>query len=538
MSGGKETPRQKMIGMMYLVLTALLALNVSKEILNAFVIIEEGLNTTNTNFDGKNGILYSKFEKAMADNKTKTKPWFDKAQQAKKLSADLCSYVDEIKSELYQRIQKIEKTAADTFQLKHLDSKDENNIPTEILIGAGADPENPTGKSKELKEKIEKFKADMTALVPEKERIGLKLGLSTEDMYSIGDEKMVSWESNMFAHQPAAAVFSVLAKIKNDIKNAESDVVSTLLKSIDANDFKFDAIEAKVVAPTSYIVAGEKYTADIFVSAHSSTQNPEIVIGQVDTSNAKQPKILGTGSPVTVVDGVGKYEVATGAEGVQEYHGLINVKAPDGSIKAYPFHGEYMVARPSMAVSPTKMNVFYIGVENPVDISVAGAAPTDVVATLSGATGSITSKGQGHYVVNVKAGQKCDINVSVKTKTGSKSMGKMEFRIKKVPSPLASFAGITGDGKASKGELQSAGGLIPKLEDFVFDLKFPVVSWVMSMNVNGAFVDYPAQGPGVTSSMKELLNRAKSGGKVLIEQVKVQAPDGVRSIPGCVIKIK
>lgn len=536
MSGGKETPRQKMIGMMYLVLTALLALNVSKEILNAFVAIEEGLNTTNTNFDSKNGILYQKFEKAMSDNKTKTKPFFDKAQEAKKKAAELCKYIDEVKSELYMEVQKVPKEAADTFQLKYLDSKDNYDIPTHILIGE--DPEHATGKAIELKQKIEAFKKEMAALVPEKERANLKLGLSTEDVYSVAEEKKVTWESNLFYHNPIAAVLSAFAKIKNDVKNAESDVVAVLLKSIDANDFKFDAIEAKVVAPTSYIVSGEKYTADIFVSAHSSTQNPEVVIGQIDTTNKAQPKIVGTGSPVTVVDGVGKYEVSTGAEGVQEYNGLINVKAPDGSIKAYPFHGEYMVARPSMAVSPTKMNVFYIGVENPVDISVAGAAPTDVVPSITGGGGSIVSKGQGHYIVKVTAAGTCKVNVSVKTKSGSKSMGSMEFRVKKVPSPMASFANVTGDGKASKGELQQAAGLIPKLEDFVFDLKFPVVSWVMSMNVNGAFVDYPAQGASTTSQMKELLNRAKSGGKVLIEQVKVQAPDGVRSIPGCIIKVK
>jgi gliding motility-associated protein GldM len=536
MSGGKETPRQKMIGMMYLVLTALLALNVSKEILNAFVIIEEGLNVTNTNFDGKNGMLYSKFDKAMADNKTKTKPWYDKAMIAKKYSNELCGYIDEIRSELYQRIQKVDKTVADTFQLKNLDSKDENNIPTEILIGAGADPEAPTGKSKDLKEKIEKFKKDMIALVPEKERAGLKLGLSTEDMYSIGDEKMVSWESNMFAHQPAAAVFSVLAKLKNDVKNAESDVVSTLLKSIDAGDFKFDNVVAKVVAPTSYILAGEEYTADIFIAAYSSTQSPEILIGNVDTATKK---INGTPTTVPVESGLGKYTVRTGAEGLQEYNGLINVKAPDGSIKAYPFHGEYMVAKASMAISPTKMNVFYIGVENPVDISVAGAAPTDVVATISGGGGSIINKGQGHYIVKVSSGNECTVNVAVKSKAGaSKSMGGMKFRVKKVPSPQASFAGVIGDGKVSKGELAVAGGVIPKLDDFVFDLKFPVVSWNMSVFVNGAYADYSAQGASATPAMKELLAKVKPGQKVLIEEVKVQCPDGVRKITGCVLKVK
>jgi gliding motility-associated protein GldM len=221
---------------------------------------------------------------------------------------------------------------------------------------------------------------------------------------------------------------------------------------------------------------------------------------------------------------------------------LINVKAPDGTIKAYPFHGEYMVAKPSMAISPTKMNVFYIGVENPVDISVAGAAPTDVVATLSGGSGTITNSGQGHYIVKVTSGDskgEISVNVSIKSKTGtSKSMGAMQFRVKKVPSPQASFAGVIGDGKVSKGELQAASGVIPKLEDFVFDLKFPVISWNMSVFVNGAYADYTAQGPGATAAMKDLLSKVKTGQKVLIEEVKVQAPDGIRKITGCVLKIK
>jgi hypothetical protein len=197
-----------------------------------------------------------------------------------------------------------------------------------------------------------------------------------------------------------------------------------------------------------------------------------------------------------------------------------------------------MVARPSMAVSPTKMNVFYIGVENPVDISVAGAAPTDVVATVSGGGGSIANKGQGHYIVKVASGNECSVNVSVKTKTGSKSMGAMKFRVKKVPSPQASYAGVVGDGKVSKGVLMNAGGVIPRLEDFVFDLKFPVISWNMSIFVNGVYADYSAKGASTTGAMKGILSKVKPGQKVLIEEVKVQAPDGVRKIVGCVLKIK
>ncbi len=542
MSGGKETPRQKMIGMMYLVLTALLALNVSKEILNAFVIVENGLNTTNVNFDGKNGVLYSKFEKAMADNKTKTKPWYDKALTVKKKSLEICKLVDDIRSDLYLEVQKLpSKEVADTFQLKQLDSKDNFDIPTHYLLGPNPEEPGPDVKSIILKNALIQYKKDLIALVPEKEKANLKLGLNTDDVYSTSDEKIVHWEFNNFDHTTMAADMCIFAGIKNDVKNAESDVVGLLLKAIDANDFKFDAVEAKVVANANYITAGEDYTADIFVSAHSSTQNPQILIGSVDTT-AKVAKLVGTGTEVPVTAGVGKYVVHTGAEGDQEYSGVINVKAPDGSLKPYPFHGKYTVAKPSMAVSPTKMNVFYIGVENPVDISVAGVAPMDVQANLGGGSGSIVNKGGGHYIVNVKAGDAkgmVNVNVSKKTKDGNKSAGPpMPFRVKKVPSPNASFGGVVGDGKISKAELLNAGGVIPKLEDFVFDLKFPVISWNMSIFINGAYADYTAQGASSTGQMKELLSKVKPGQKVLIEEVKVQAPDGVRKITGCVLKVK
>ena len=214
MSGGKETPRQKMIGMMYLVLTALLALNVSKEILNAFVIVESGLNKTNDNFDGKNGVLYSKFEKAMADNKVKTEPWYKKALEVKKSAAELCKMVDDIRSELYLEVQKLpDKSVADTFKLAQLDSKDNYDIPTHVLLGAT--PENPGADAKivPLKKAIIAFRQKMMDIVPAKEKAGLKLGLSTEDVYSLNDEKKVSWEYNNFDHTTMAADMCILQDV-------------------------------------------------------------------------------------------------------------------------------------------------------------------------------------------------------------------------------------------------------------------------------------------------------------------------------------
>lgn len=536
MSGGKETGRQKMIGMMYLVLTALLAMNISKDVLLAFITVEHGLNETNNNFDGKNGVLYAKFDKGMIENKTKTKPWADKAFKIREEAQKLCTYIDELKSELYQIAQPdLSKEMADTFQLKNGTANDNYDIPTNFLIGP--EPAKPTGKGVELKEKVRAFRDLVMSYVPEKEKAGFKIGLNTEDVYDSHGEKMVPWEVSNFDHTTMAACMCLMAGVKNEVKNAESDIVSLLLRAIDAGDFKFDMITARVVAPTSYIVLGEEYNADIFVAAYSTTKNPEILVGPVDTTTRT---IKGTPEIVPVESGLGKYKIKPTSEGLQTWSGLVNVTAPDGSVKSYPFESSYMVAKPSFAVSPTKMNVFYIGVSNPVDISVAGAAPSNVVATLAG-SGRIDNKGQGHYEVTVTSGTECSVNVAIKDpKTNTtKSMGAgQKFRVRKVPNPVAKFAGVVGDGSVTKGEIQAAGGCIAELADFVFDLKMPVTKWTMSMNINGLFQEETARGASITPGMKALLSKAKKGSKILIEDVHVQAPDGDRKIVGCNIKIK
>lgn len=541
MAGGKETPRQKMIGMMYLVLTALLALNVSKEILNAFVIVEDGLNATNNNFDNKNAVLYAKFEKQMADNPGKAKPFYDKAKIVRQNAKDLCKIVDDIRSDLFLKVQGLpNKQVADTFKLKQLDSKDNYDVPTHYMLGPEPEkPEAPEAHAIPLKNALIKYKKDLIAMVPEKERSSLKLGLNTEDVWSYSDEKKVSWEFNNFDHTTMAATMCILSGIKNDIKNAESDVVNTLLKAITANDFSFDAVEAKVVSESDYVTAGEEYKADIFVSAHNSAQDPEVLIGQVDESDAKHPKIIGSGSKVSVSQGVGKYVVRTGAQGDQEYSGVINVKGPGGEITAYPFHHKYKVAAPSFSVAATKMNVFYIGVDNPVTISCGGTSPNDIMPSLTGANGSIVSAGKpGEFTVKVKDGTKCDINVSVKGKDGSKSVGKQEFRIKHVPKPNAKFAGVVGDGPATLGELNTAGGVVAEMGEFPFDLKFTVVSWSMSVNINGLFVDKPSTSASITADQKALIGKVKKQSRILIEDVYVMGPEGKIKIPGCSIKVK
>jgi gliding motility-associated protein GldM len=327
--------------------------------------------------------------------------------------------------------------------------------------------------------------------------------------------------------------------MKNDVKNAEGDAVNELFGSVNASDFKFDKLTAKIVAPTSYVFTGDRYTADVFVAAYNSTQNPTIYLGDFDT--IKPYKLLSgsiDSTSVKVVSGLGKYDVQAASTGLQKWAGLIRVKKPDGVFESYPFKGEYMVAAPSAAVFLEKMNVFYIGVDNPITISAAGVAPSNLSPSLTGGTMRANGKA-GSYIVNVTAGAEATLNIGAKLNGGNKSMGSFKFRIKRVPDPVCYVGSLKADGSMTKSELMGQAGVFAKMENFDFDLKFSVVSFVLSISINGVFVEKKSMGPVITKEMKKMMGGAKPGNRVFFEQVTVKGPDGtLRKIPGVNIKVK
>jgi gliding motility-associated protein GldM len=548
MAGGKETPRQKMIGMMYLVLTALLAMNVSKDILDAFVIVNGGLERTNANFGKKNDKTYQDFDAANTKDPEKTKPYFERANQAKRISADLYKYIEDLKKHLYENTDKVEKSVADTMKLAGVNSKDNYDIPTNLMIGDDANsPKDGPFTAKELKGKIATARSafiklfdDPNLFLPaDKKEIEGKIGLETPDFGMVNGVNE-TWETGNFYHLPLAAVITNLSKMQADVKNAEADVINKLLAAVKGKDFTFDKLVAKVIAPSSYILQGDEYKADVLLVAFNSTQQPKIILGDVDTTikdETKNPlKGPADSSKVQVMGGMGKYVAPASAEGLQKWSGVIKVEKPGGGYNYYPFQSEYMVAKPAASVSPTKMNVFYIGVDNPVDITVAGVAPENVVPSISGGT---ISGSRGKYIVRVSSGTEATVNVGAKFGTSSKPMGSFKFRVKRVPDPVAYVAGKKGDDVISKAELMGVQGVLAKLENFDFDLKFDVISFNIAMNLKGSFVEEQSQSNRLTPNMANLLKSAGTGTKVYFESVKVKGPDGtVRKIPGVNLKVK
>jgi gliding motility-associated protein GldM len=506
---GKETPRQKMIGMMYLVLTALLALNVSDEVLNAFKLVNDGLETTTSNFATTNKITYGAFEAAMKNNPGKTKPFYDKALLAQKYTSDLNKYVEDLKKEFLETGGGIDEQTGDIVQRKDID------ISAQIMINQG--------KGKELKTRILDTRKKLLDLVAEKDRPNFNFSLNAVDPGPDKEGTVKTWESSIFEGTPLTAANTLLSKIQNDIKNAEADVVSYLLKSVDATDFKFDQLNAVVVAPTSYVLVGQQYEADVFLTAYDSKQAPEIVVG---------------GRTLTTEEGKGKYRVVPTSEGMVKWGGVIKVKSPDGTSKDYKFESEYQAAKPSATISADKMNVFYIGVDNPVSISAPGIAKTKLRPTLQG-DGTITGS-NGSYTVRVTKPGKVMVTVSGEISKGEyKTLGGMEYRVKRVPDPVAKVGGMM-SGNMSAGQLRSQKGVFAVLDNFDFDLKFNVKRFdLIVIRARQDPQRLMSNGAALTPEMVTALNGLGPKDKVFFSEIIAAGPDGTnRKLNDVVINVQ
>ncbi len=568
--GGKETPRQAMIGMMYLFYTALLALNVSAEILTAFTLVDGSLRKTNTITEGVIEGTQTEFAKAMTNNPNGVKKYNDLANEVVAAADKAYKEIQHYKLALVGTLegvygdndytapyseasdakdQEIEKSLRDKWaadkpeaadpNLVDIDDlvskKDDNNVGGEIFITNGQgkvvaksreDYKNTlidiVGRGTDNSEVSQKAKESLVASLNEL--------LSTARMKSESDDiDSVDWDVSNFEHLPAAGVLTLMTKMQADVRNTESSVLSYLLSQIGKTDMKFNAIRA-VVSPTtsSYVLVGEPYKADIFVAAYDSTQDPEILVG---------------GSPLKVEKGVGKYTGSTGAVGVKSFGGVIKLKnKTTGELKEYPFKGEYEVGQSSLSVSPTKMNVLYIGVPNPLEVTASGYNPEKLHVSIS--QGSVNKAGgqAGAYSALVKTPGTAKVTVTATVDGQTKNLGTREFRVKRVPDPRASITTKDAWGKGgtvSKSLLAASAGVKADLENFDFDMKFVIVGFKVSATIKGFVQDATSTSAAFTSQQKNIINQAPAGSKIYIEDIKAKGPDGsVRDLGAIVLKLK
>jgi len=541
MSGGDLPPRQKMIGMMYLVLTALLAMNVSKDILDAFIVVNTGIENSTESFADKTGIYYTAFASAAQDDPVKSGPYRDKANIVQKMSDDLYQHIADLKRHLIQETDKLPEGADDSlFHIKNVQSKDNYDIPTQKMgLADPASPKDGEWSAVDLRKRmntyqnglLDLFKDNKEALAIMKQTLAV---LETPDPKK-GDDK--NWESMNFYHVPLAAVVTILSKFQSDVRSAEAEAVAKLYENIDAGSVSFSKVDGFAFAKKAFLNETDSFSAQIFTAAYDDTQNPEIFIGNVDSAAWKngevdETKIMkgskgnswedfknGGWYQLKNVDAGKGYLKVKESIGVHQWGGIIKVKTKKGP-KIYPFDHSFEVGKPSTTVAAEKMNVFYIGVDNPVSVS----APMPNF-TASGPGLSKTSKG---YNMRPPASAKTvTIVVTGTDDNGNKvNLGKSEFRVKRIPDPVSSIVGKSGSFSIQKNALGGASTVQAKMDNFDFEVNVNVSAFKFSTVKSGMITEEKVSGNRLNDKCKSLINGASRNQKFYIEDIKVKMPDG------------
>lgn len=494
MAGNAQKIRQRMIGILYLVLLGLVALNVSDSILDAFKNLGDSLSTSTQNTQTGIDNMFDAFrETKLKENPERAKPILENAEKAQQLVASLTNKVNEYKELLQNEGGGIDNETGD------VKSRSNTNISVRLMMRGG--------RAKELKELITSTKNSLEELTQNE----ISLSLDASDPPMRGGVKK-SWEEATFGDGiPLTAAITGLEKIIADAKNAESATVKHIFGKMDQAVVNLDRFSAVAVAPTSYLIQGQPYTARVFLTAYDSKANPTIRVG---------------GSDLPIQDGQGVYSVNTSSEGVFSWQGEIEVQQTDGSIKTYKTEPmTYQVARPSAVVSPDAMNVLYIGVDNPISVSAPGVPKENISVSGQGVS---VSGSNGKYIAKVSSTGEASIHVSAKIGDKTQSLGSNVFRVKRIPKPTARVAGKTG-GRISAAQLRGQTVVSAALDNFEFDAKFTISKF--NMYIAKPRVDpigpYQASGASFSQQMRTGLSGATAGSVVMIYDIVGVGPDGV-----------
>ena len=532
MAHDKLSPRQKMIGMMYLVLTALLALNVSKEAVEAFKKVDKGLTLTVANYAIKNNLIYSEFDAAAAENPAKAGKYKTLAYQVKERSDEAFNFIQDLKIEIITKTEDIdpEKPAVkgNEVLIDNIKRIDDPNVPSEILIGA-----NENGKAYYLKNVLNEYRDFLIATLEGKNPTAedaLRVSLNTDDGKD-PDGQRAPWANMTFQTLPLVAVICILSEMQLSVRNGETEVLNYLYSQIDASSYKFNRLDAIVIPNSNYVTLGSDYEATVFISATDSTQSPKITVGTTEL----------------LLDDRGKgiYKVRASSVGPKKWGGIIALKSPSGTIVNYPFDASYFVGEPNVIVSPTAMNVMYSGIENPIDVSVPGSSPDKIKIRV--VNGTVTTEKvknpKGEYfkgtwaVKPTAAGQNVQVIVTADMNGKTVQYPPYEFRVKPLPPPIAVFGGKS-TGSITRATAAAQQGVFAVMPDFDFDLRYQITGFSVIYNDKGNDYEELSNTSNLTQKQKDLIGRLTRGKNLIIKDIKALGPDGkTKDLQPVILKI-
>lgn len=506
--------RQKMINLMYLVFIAMVALNVSSEVLSGFVLVERSLTHTIEGAQQSNDNIMKGLSTAYAKNPSKAEPWYRKGLALTAYADSLYNEIDQLRLLIAQEADGKDANPNDVAR------KDDMNAPTTVML-------NPlTRRGAKLRESIEAFRTYTTQMVrSDSRREHISEMLSTEGAGGL------SWEQQIFENIPTIASLTMLTKLQSDIRSVEGDVLSDLVQNIDSGDLRVNKIAAQVIPRSQLVMQGSQYEASIVLSSYDSTRIPKIVVNGATLPESAE----------------GIYRVTATKAGTFPISGYIETELPDGTAVKQPFQSEYYVTEPFATVAPTLMNVLYAGINNPISIAVPGVPSQNVTATMT--NGTLTRNGNSWIAKPAKIGTPAVITVMAKQADGrTTKMAETSLRVRALPDPLPyiQYTDANGatkrfkGGRIAKRDLLTANGIGAAIDDDLLDVPYQVVRFqLLFFDSVGGVIPEVSNGPTFSTRQLDKIRNMAKGKRFFVSEVIARGPDGIeRQIPAIEVIVR
>ena len=495
-----------MINLMYIVFLAMVAMNVSSDVLNGFKQVEDSLAKSNEGTRSRNDKLLTELRLLKEQNPEKAAQWYDRASLLRAQTDSIYNFVEAIKHQI------VRYADGSDYDMDHIAHRENLEATNYIMLA-------PTSnEGEQLREAIDAYRESVLGMLPAGDHAVIADYLSTAIPASASGSGK-SWETALFENIPVSAAVTILTKLQGDIRNAEGEALNVLKQGVDQGDLRVNRINAFVIPTARNVMRGSRYSAQIVLAAIDSTQTPDIYV-----SGQKLDASLG-----------GRYEAIAGSVGTHTLEGYIEVPLPDGTVDKLPFASSYVVQEPTATVSNTMMNVMYAGIDNPVSISVPGIPNSQMNATMS--NGSLTRSANGWIARPSKVGQEAVITVTAQSEGRSTVVANTAFRVRQLPDPMPFIAYQDDKGTArkykggqplSKALLLKAGGLSAAIDDDLLNVSFRVLGFeTVFFDSMGNALPEVSDGAEFSQRQKEALRRLSRGKRFYISRVRAVGPDGI-----------
>lgn len=498
---------------MYIVLMAMLALNVSSDVLNGIVLVDESLTRSTENSTSQNNSIYATLDEAMKLNPEKTREWYNKAQVVKSISDSLYNFAELLKWDI------VREADGEDADIRNVRGQENLEAATHVMLAPGI------GKGGMLYDAINNYRKDILTMISDTVQQRIIGSNFSTDVPTSAMELGKNWQEYMFESTPVVAAITLLTKIQNDVRYAEGEVLHKLISNIDVKDVRVNQINAYVIPNSQTVVRGSKFSAQIIMAAVDTTQRPDIFIGDTQLNS-------------------GVYETICTRTGDFTLKGYLVMRNGNGEEIRREFSQPYTVVEPSATVSATMMNMLYAGYQNPISVSVPGVPANRISATMTG--GTLTKKGDGEYIaVPSSVGEDVVITVTAQNEGRSQEMGKFTFHVRKLPDPTAYLdckdengnpARYRGEKPISKAQLLATQGIGAAIDDGLLDIAFKVTAFETTFfDRMGNVIPEVSKSDKFTERQKEMFRELGRGKRFYISNVKAIGPDGVeRTLSGAI----